>query len=115
MPVALYIDHHIPRAITKGLRLRGVDCITALENNASTMEDTDLLNRATDIERPLVTSDADFLMEADRRQSEGIEFAGVIYTHALRVSIRICIDDLEIIAKAGEPQDLANRVHFLPL
>lgn len=27
--IALYMDHHVPRAITEGLRLRGVDVITA--------------------------------------------------------------------------------------
>lgn len=25
MPIALYMDHHVPRSITDGLRLRGVD------------------------------------------------------------------------------------------
>jgi hypothetical protein len=31
MPIALYLDHHVPRAITLGLRLRGVEVITAYE------------------------------------------------------------------------------------
>lgn len=115
MAVAFYIDHHIPRAITDGLRLRGVDCITALEDNAAEMDDPDLLDRATGLGRALVTSDKDFLIEAEKRQAQGVEFAGVIYTHPLRVSVRACIDDLEIIAKAGEPEDLTNRLQFLPL
>jgi len=29
MPLKLYMDHHVPRAITLGLRLRQVDVITA--------------------------------------------------------------------------------------
>jgi len=29
MPIALYMDANIPRAITEGLRVRGVDVITA--------------------------------------------------------------------------------------
>lgn len=29
MAIALYMDHHAPRAITVGLRLRGVDVLTA--------------------------------------------------------------------------------------
>lgn len=28
MALALYMDHHVPRAITDGLRLRGVDVLT---------------------------------------------------------------------------------------
>ena len=53
--------------------------------------------------------------EATRRQREGIPFHGVIYAHQLRVSIGTCVHDLEIIAKAGEPEDLSNGVQFLPL
>jgi hypothetical protein len=30
-PVAFYMDHNVPRAITEGLRLRGVDVITPLK------------------------------------------------------------------------------------
>jgi hypothetical protein len=39
----------------------------------------------------------------------------VIYAHQLRVTIGVCVRDLELIARAAEPQDLANRVEFLPL
>ena len=59
--------------------------------------------------------DDDLLAEATKRQREGIPFRGVIYAHQLRVSIGTCVHDLEIIAKAGEPEDLVNRVEFLPL
>ena len=48
-------------------------------------------------------------------QREGIEFSGVIYGHQLRVTIGLCIHDLEIIAKSGETEDLKNQVVFLPL
>ncbi len=30
MALKLYMDHHVPRAITNGLRMRGVDVLTAL-------------------------------------------------------------------------------------
>jgi hypothetical protein len=35
MPLALYMDHHVPRAITVGLRLRDVEVITAYEDGSS--------------------------------------------------------------------------------
>ena len=35
MAIALYMDHHVPRAITMGLRLRGVDVLTAYEDGAN--------------------------------------------------------------------------------
>jgi hypothetical protein len=115
MPIDLYMDVHIPRAITVGLRLRDVDVITAQEDNLADLPDSELLDRAAALQRALFTFDDDLLAEATRRQREGIPFAGVIYAHPLRVSIGACVHDLEIIAKAGELKDLANRVEFLPL
>lgn len=47
MPLALYMDHHVPQAITLGLRLRGVEVLTAYEDGTHEIEDADLLNRAT--------------------------------------------------------------------
>jgi predicted nuclease of predicted toxin-antitoxin system len=115
MAIALYMNQHVPRAITVELRLRGVDVITAHEDGASHMGDPDLLDRAGELRRVLFTRDDDLLAEAARRQREGIPFHGVIYAHQLRASIGTCVHDLEIVAKAGEPEDLINRVEFLPL
>jgi predicted nuclease of predicted toxin-antitoxin system len=115
MAIALYMDQHVPRAITTGLRLREVDVITAHEDGTSRMDDSELLNRAGELGRVLFTQDDDLLAEATKRQREGIPFRGVIYAHQLRVSIGTCVHDLEIIAKAGEPEDLINQVEFLPL
>jgi predicted nuclease of predicted toxin-antitoxin system len=113
--IALYMDHNVPRAITLELRRRGVNLLTAFEDGAAELEDPDLLDRATSLGRALFTRDDDLLKEATRRQQLGIAFAGVIYAHQLRVTIGTCIRDLEILAKAGEPEDLAGRVEFLPL
>ena len=115
MGIALYMDHHVPRAITNGLRLRGVDVLTAFEDGTSESDDHDLLDRATELGRVLFTQDDDLLVEAAIRQEQGLPFGGVIYAHQLRVSIGICIRDLELIAQAGERGDLWNRVEYLPL
>jgi len=115
MALAFYMDVHIPRAITTELHLQGVNVITAQEDNAATFSDTVLLDRATVLERVLFTFDADFLVEATRRQREGIFFAGIVYTHRLQLPIGKCIHDLSIIAQAGEKEEIANRVLFLPL
>lgn len=115
MPLKLYMDHHVPRAITNGLRLRGVDVITAQEDTAQTLKDPALLDRAGSLGRVLFTQDDDLLSEAANRQRDGTKFHGVIYAHQLRVSIGACVRDLEIIARAGEPADMLNAIEFLPL
>ena len=115
MSIALYMDQNVPRAITVGLRLTGLDIITAYEDGTTEMSDAELLDRSGELERILFTQDDDLLAEAAKRQREGIPFRGVIYAHQLRVSIGICVRNLEIIANAAEPEDLINRVQFLPL
>jgi len=109
------MDQHIPRAITVGLRLRGIDVITAFEDNASEMNDSELLNRASELGRVLFSQDNDLLVEAAKRQKNGTLFQGVIYAHQLGISIGACVNDLEIIVKAAEPDELVNAVIFLPL
>jgi hypothetical protein len=109
------MDAHIPRAIWAGLRLRGIDVITAQEDHADTLPDPELLDRAAWLQRVLFSFDDDLLAEAARRQQEGIPFSGLIYAHPLRISIGACIQDLETIAQAGELEDLVNQVVFLPL
>jgi hypothetical protein len=55
MAIALYMNQHVPRAITVGLRLRGVDVLTASEDGASRMDDAELLDRAGELGRVLFT------------------------------------------------------------
>jgi hypothetical protein len=113
--IGLDMDVHVPRAITDGLRLRGVDALTAHGDGSSRLDDGELLDRAAGQGRALFTRDADLLAEAVRRQRVGLEFAGVIYAHQLHVTLGQCVADLELIARVGEPADLANRVCYLPL
>ena len=72
--VSLYMDQHVPRAITVGLRLRGIDAITAFEDDAGEMTDAELLDRAGEIGRVLFTQDDDLLAEAAGRQKGGNAF-----------------------------------------
>jgi hypothetical protein len=46
MSVQLYMDVHVHRAMTEGLRLRGVDVLRAQEDGADEFEDDELLDRA---------------------------------------------------------------------
>ena len=115
MTIAFYMDVHVHRAITNGLRLRGVDVLTAQEDGRRTASDTRLLDRATELQRVLFSQDEDLLAEAKQRQVEESGFAGVVYAHQLKVTIGRCVQDLELIAKAGEAKELADRVEYLPL
>lgn len=79
MPLRLYSDHNVNQAVIQGLRLRGVDVLTAFEDGTHRFSDPELLDRATALGRALISSDVDLIVEARRRQREGVTFAGVLF------------------------------------
>lgn len=115
MAVALYMDHHVPKVITTALRLRGVDVVTAYEDGADQLDDASLLKRTHEMKRALFTQDDDLLDEAAKCHRVGEAFSGVIYAHQLRVTIGVCVQDLDLIAKSADETDLENQVIYLPL
>lgn len=115
MSVGLYLDVHIPYAVTIGLRLRSVDLITAQEDQTTTLDDSDLLDRATALGRILFSQDKDLLREAHRRQRRGQPFGGIIYAPQGKVSVGQCVDDLEVVTQCSESAEWANRLEYLPL
>lgn len=108
MPLAYYFDQHVPAAITRALRLRGVDVLTAYEDGTEQWEDEDLLLRAIALEKVLFTQDEDLLVLSHRYQAEGRHFTGVVYAHQLRVSVGRCIQELELISKASSADEMAD-------
>lgn len=109
------MDAHIRGAVTRGLRARGVDVLTAQEDSERTLDDPEILDRALQLGQVVFTNDTDFLAHAMRRQEAGVPFAGVADAHQLRSNVGRWIADLEIIAKASELSDHMNRVTYLPL
>jgi len=61
MAVSLYMDQHVPKAITTALRLRGVDVLTAYEDGTDQLDDERVLQRAHELKRALFTQDDDLL------------------------------------------------------
>jgi hypothetical protein len=58
------MDHHVPSAVTAGLRQRGVDVVTSAEDGSDTLDDDALLDRATSLGRVLYSQDQDLLVIA---------------------------------------------------
>ena len=109
------MDVHVRRAVTLGLRRRGVNVVTAQEMGFGKVPDSDLLDQATLMGRVLFSQDADLLREADTRIAARIEFSGVVYGRQNDLSIGQAVHDLELMSKVYLPEDMANRVEYLPL
>ena len=115
MTLRLYMDHHVPAAITEGLRSRGIDVLTALEDGTEEFEDSPLLERAGELGRVLFTQDTDLLAVANQWNQHGREFVGLFFGHQLQLTVGQAVRDLELAAKVLEPQDVRNLVEYLPL
>ncbi len=114
MSVPLYMDVHVPQAITDQLRRRGVDVLTAIEDNSATLPDDELLERARMLGRVLFTQDILFKALAENWQRQGRAFAGLIFGHQLRGTIGQFVRDLELIATVSETDEWLNTVEHLP-
>lgn len=101
--IRLYLDENIQGSIYRGLLKRGVDVISAQEDGYDNTPDPQVLNRANELGRVLFTYDDDLLKEAHMRQTNGTDFAGILYAHQNNITIGRCIEDLELIATFGEP------------
>jgi Domain of unknown function (DUF5615) len=115
MAIALYMDVHIPQAITTQLRRRNIDILTAQEDDTIELPDDQLLERSTALGRILFTQDIRFRALAENWQREGKPFAGLIFGHQLGGTIGQFVQDLELIAQASEPEDWQNMVEDIPL
>ncbi|MHB2015548.1 MAG: DUF5615 family PIN-like protein [Candidatus Xenobia bacterium] len=108
------MDEHVSLAITIGLKMRNVDVVTALEVGARGWDDPDLLRLATEQGRVLFTHDQDFLVHGPDWQKRGIPFAGIIYVHQQSANIGMCIEELSLMATWLEPEEVADRILFVP-
>jgi predicted nuclease of predicted toxin-antitoxin system len=109
------MDHHVHAAITEGLRIRGVDCLTAEEDGSAELPDDQLLARALELDRVIFTMDVDFLDVTSQWLRIGRTFAGVVYARQLGITNGQTILDLDLMNQALDPPDIISTVERLPL
>lgn len=113
--IGFYMDENVDGKITRGLRQRGVDVLTAQEDGFGATPDPQVMDRAAALKRVLVSQDTDMLIIAAQRQENGTPFSGVVFAEQASVPVRRCIEDLELIATCEELEEYTNRVQYLPL
>lgn len=114
MAVALYMDVHVPQAITDQLRRRGVDVVTAIDDGRAAAADEELLERAGELGRVMFTQDVHFKALAEEWQRQARPFAGLLFGHQLGGTIGQFVTQLELVAQASEPEEWLNVVEYLP-
>lgn len=112
--LAFLMDHHVRAEITEGLRQRGIDVLTALDDGSSRFDDSHLLARATEHDRVLVSQDKDLLVIAAKWQQTGRDFAGIVFAAEQDADIGGTIEYLELVARLLTPEEMRNLVEFIP-
>lgn len=115
MSLALYMDVHVPLAITEALRRKGLDILRSQDDGTARLNDALLLQRATDLKRVLFSQDQGFLRLTAEWQRQRRPFAGVVYAPQQAVSLGGLADDLALILTCCEAEELQDRVVYLPL
>src|SRR5205085_6082126 len=95
MPLSLYMDVHVPTAVTAGLRRRGVSVLTSHEDGTDFADDVELLQRAA----ALLTLHARHGLSSHCRRIKNRALR-IAFARQNTCSIGSLIDDLQLIAEA---------------
>jgi uncharacterized protein with PIN domain len=106
--VSFYTDEHVAKAVARGLRLRGIDSVTAAEASMLGQADEEHLRRALDMRRVMVTMDEDFLA----LHAAGSIHAGIAYAPQ-GTSIGEFIRSLMLIHQVLDANEMHGRLEYL--
>lgn len=106
--IRFYLDEHVPKAVARGLRRRGVDVLTVSEAAMLGASDEEHLDLAKGVGRTVFTQDDDFL----RLHAAGIEHAGIVYAPQ-HTAVGRMVAGLMLIHQVLSAEDMANAVEFL--
>jgi predicted nuclease of predicted toxin-antitoxin system len=102
------MDEHVAKAVTEGLRRRGVDVVTVQELGLQAAEDQQHLQRATQEGRVVVTQDTDFL----RLHAAEVPHGGIVYA-SQQTPVSQMLRGLMLIHDVLTSEDMTRHVEFL--
>jgi hypothetical protein len=112
--LAFYMDQQVRGRITRELRRRGIDVLTAFEDGRASADDDDLLDRASLLERVFDSQYQDLLRVGRQRQRDGQEFFGIAFLKQDPINLNRAIEYLELIAKVASAVEMRNHIEYVP-
>lgn len=107
-PAQFYLDEHVPHAVARALRQRGINVVTVAELERIGWPDDAHLEAAMAAGRVVVTRDDDFLrFDADGRAHAGIAYA------PRGVTLRRIIEGLFLIHGVLDADAMAGHIEHL--
>ncbi len=99
--------------VAEGLRRRGVNATTAVEEGKLGVPDREQFAYAAKVKAVIFTHDPHFIEIANKMKQEGKDHYGVVFVDIHRLSLGECIKQLTLYAELLSPEDMINRVEFL--
>jgi len=115
MQIRLYIDEDaMARALVQGLRARGIDVTTVLDEGMGGKDDKAQLEHAIQQGRTLYTFNVGHFCQLHTEYlSQGKSHAGIIVVYRQRYSVGEQIRKLASLIKAKSAEEIINSLHFL--
>jgi hypothetical protein len=115
MQIRLYVDEDaMARAVVSGLRARGVDVTTVLEEGMSEKDDVDQLEHAAEEGRAIYTFNVGHFCQLHTEYiAQGKSHAGIIVVYRQRYSIGEQIRRLSNLINTKPAEEMSNHLHFL--
>lgn len=107
--IRFLLDEQVHPAVATGLRLRGIDAVTAAEAGLLGEPDLRYVYHGLAEGRAIVTHDDDFLA----LHAAGTEHAGIAYCHQGDRSVGEIITVLVLMDACLTPDEVRNRIEFL--
>ena len=107
--IRYHLDEHLPTAVAKGLRARGIDVTTSADASLLSSSDPEHLAYALVEQRVIVTNDADFLRMAKLE----MEHSGIVYCRQTAASIGDTLRALILIYECLSAEEMHNHVEFI--
>jgi hypothetical protein len=112
MPLKLYADECVDQRIIAGLRRREIDILTAADEGLLGAPDEHHLARASELSRPIITADDDFLRLAHARREAGAAFPGVIFILP-STSVGDAVRGITLLASVLAAGDVENWIEWI--
>ena len=115
--LSLLIDQDLDHDILRGFirRIPDIDVVTTLEIGMTGATDSELLSRAAQDGRIIVTHDRKTMpRHASDLMAAGKNIAGLIIVPR-RIPLHQVLDDLELMITCSEPDEWINVIKYLPL
>ena len=115
MQIRLYVDEDaMARALISGLRARGIDVTTVLDEDMLEKDDVDQLEFATQQGRAIYTFNVSHFCQLHAEfMAEGKSHSGIIVVYRQRYSVGEQIRRLSNLINMKTAEELHNSLHFL--